>query len=61
LPGPRHEAEVIKQAIATFVQNQNSRLELSADKTLITHASTGKSPLFPSGYELVNPAQRQPP
>jgi group II intron reverse transcriptase/maturase len=49
--GPRHEAEAIKQAIAAFVQSELG-LELSADKTLITHASTSKARFL--GYELVS-------
>lgn len=47
--GPRIEAEEIKQRLATFLQSE-LRLELSADKTLITHARTGKARFL--GYDL---------
>jgi group II intron reverse transcriptase/maturase len=48
--GPRSEAEEIKQAIGAFLRAQ-LKLELSAAKTLITHARTQAARFL--GYELV--------
>jgi hypothetical protein len=47
--GPKEEAEVIKQQLATFL-HQELKLELNAEKTLITHARNGRA-LF-LGYEI---------
>lgn len=47
--GPKAEAEEIKAELRTFL-NQRLRLELSEEKTLLTHARTGKA-LF-LGYEV---------
>jgi group II intron reverse transcriptase/maturase len=47
--GPKEEAEVIKQQLATFL-HQELTLELNAEKTLITHARNGRA-LF-LGYEV---------
>jgi group II intron reverse transcriptase/maturase len=47
--GPKAEAEEIKQRLATFLRDE-LHLELSAEKTLITHARTGAAK-FP-GYEI---------
>jgi group II intron reverse transcriptase/maturase len=47
--GPKGEAEEIKQAIATFLQ-QELCLELNQDKTLITHAKTSQAQFL--GYAL---------
>jgi group II intron reverse transcriptase/maturase len=49
--GPRREAETIKQTIADFLRTE-LKLELSADKTLITHASTSAARFL--SYELVS-------
>jgi len=38
--GPRAEAEQIKQHLAQFLRDE-LKLELSQEKTLITHARTG--------------------
>ena len=48
--GPRREAEVIKQQLATFLGDE-LKLELSPEKTLITHART--TPARFLGYEVV--------
>ena len=56
--GPRAEAEDIKQRLATFLRD-DLKLELSHDKTLITHARTGAARFL--GYEVTvqhNDAQR---
>jgi hypothetical protein len=56
--GPRAEADDIKQRLATFLRDE-LRLELSRDKTLITHARTGAARFL--GYEITvqhNDAQR---
>jgi hypothetical protein len=56
--GPRAEAEEIKQRLATFLRD-DLKLELSPDKTLITHARTGAARFL--GYEITvqhNDAQR---
>jgi group II intron reverse transcriptase/maturase len=47
--GPRAEAEEIKQRLATFLRDE-LRLELSDQKTLITHARTGAAKFL--GYEI---------
>lgn len=47
--GPRHEAEGIKQQLAEFLQTQ-LRLDLSADKTLITHARSTAARFL--GYDV---------
>lgn len=47
--GPKAEAEEIKQRLAAFLR-EDLRLELSADKTLITHARTGAARFL--GYEI---------
>jgi hypothetical protein len=38
--GPKAEAEVIKEQLATFLREE-LKLELNTEKTLITHARTG--------------------
>src|SRR6266545_7511480 len=47
--GPKAEAEEIKQRLAAFLR-EDLKLELSADKTLITHARTGAARFL--GYEI---------
>jgi group II intron reverse transcriptase/maturase len=47
--GPRAEAEVIKQRLAAFLHDE-LKLELSQDKTLITHARTQAAKFL--GYEI---------
>jgi group II intron reverse transcriptase/maturase len=47
--GPRAEAEEIKQRLAAFLHD-DLKLELSPDKTLITHAGTGAARFL--GYEI---------
>ncbi|MFE0418540.1 group II intron reverse transcriptase/maturase [Streptomyces tendae] len=47
--GPRAEAEQIKQRIATFLRD-DLKLELSQEKTLITHARTGRARFL--GYDI---------
>jgi hypothetical protein len=47
--GPKAEAEQIKQRLAIFLRD-DLRLELSQDKTLITHARTGAAKFL--GYEI---------
>jgi group II intron reverse transcriptase/maturase len=47
--GPKAEAEVIKEQLATFLREE-LKLELNTEKTLITHARTGQA-LF-LGYEI---------
>jgi group II intron reverse transcriptase/maturase len=47
--GPKAEAEVITQRLAQFLRD-DLRLELSKDKTLITHARTGAARFL--GYEI---------
>ncbi len=49
LAGPKDEAEEIKQCLKTFLREQ-LKLELSEEKTLITHASTQPARFL--GYEL---------
>jgi len=46
--GPRKEAEKIKGKIKTFLET--IKLEMSEEKTLITHASTGKARFL--GYDI---------
>jgi group II intron reverse transcriptase/maturase len=48
--GPKAEAEEIKTRLATFLRD-DLKLELSADKTLITHARTGAARFL--GYEII--------
>lgn len=47
--GPKNEAERIKQRLARFLSD-DLKLELSQDKTLITHARTGAARFL--GYEI---------
>jgi len=47
--GPKAEAEQIKQRLATFLHD-DLKLELSREKTLITHARTGAARFL--GYEI---------
>jgi hypothetical protein len=47
--GPKAEAEEIKQRLATFLR-EDLKLELSPDKTLITHARTRAARFL--GYEI---------
>ena len=47
--GPKAEAEQIKQRLAAFLRD-DLKLELSTDKTLITHARTGAARFL--GYEI---------
>jgi group II intron reverse transcriptase/maturase len=47
--GPKAEAEEIKQRLTTFLRDE-LHLELSAEKTLITHARTGAAKFL--GYEI---------
>ena len=47
--GPKAEAEEIKQRLAEFLRD-DLKLELSRDKTLITHARTGAARFL--GYEF---------
>jgi len=47
--GPKAEAERIKQRVATFLR-EDLKLELSDEKTLITHARTGAARFL--GYEI---------
>src|SRR5882757_3701779 len=47
--GPKAEAEQIKQRLARFLRDE-LKLELSADKTLITHARTQKARFL--GYDI---------
>jgi group II intron reverse transcriptase/maturase len=47
--GPKAEAEEIKQRLAQFLREE-LKLELSASKTLITHARTGAARFL--GYEI---------
>ncbi|MGI5327605.1 reverse transcriptase domain-containing protein [Actinomadura nitritigenes] len=48
--GPKAEAEEIKERLAEFLRNE-LHLELSQDKTLITHARTGAARFL--GYDIV--------
>ncbi|MEE1821916.1 reverse transcriptase/maturase family protein, partial [Streptomyces sp. BE20] len=47
--GPKAEAEEIKQRLATFLRD-DLKLEMSQEKTLITHARTGRARFL--GYEI---------
>jgi group II intron reverse transcriptase/maturase len=47
--GPKAEAEEIKQRLAVFLRDE-LKLELSQDKTLVTHARTGAARFL--GYEI---------
>ena len=47
--GPKSEAEEVKQRLAQFLKDE-LRLELSREKTLITHARTGAARFL--GYEI---------
>jgi group II intron reverse transcriptase/maturase len=49
--GPRHEAEQIKAHLTEFL-HEHLKLELSQDKTLITHARTDAARFL--GYEIVS-------
>ena len=49
--GPKAEAEQIKESLETFLSN-SLKLELSREKTLITHATSQAAKFL--GYELVN-------
>ncbi|MCX4473071.1 hypothetical protein OOK41_22635 [Micromonospora sp. NBC_01655] len=49
LAGPKAEAEEIKQRLTRFLHDE-LKLELSQDKTLITHARTGAARFL--GYEI---------
>ena len=49
--GPKAEAEQIKESLATFLR-ETLKLELSKEKTLITHATSQAARFL--GYELVN-------
>jgi len=51
LTGPKAEAEEIKDKLTTFLRD-HLKLELSADKTLITHALNDKAKFL--GYEIVS-------
>src|ERR1022692_4917087 len=48
--GPKAEAEEIKQRLARFLRDE-LKLELSAEKTLITHARTQKARFL--GYDII--------
>ena len=48
--GPKAEAEEIKQRLARFLRDE-LKLEMSADKTLITHARTQKARFL--GYDII--------
>ena len=50
--GPKAEAEEIKDRLAQFLR-EDLALELSPDKTLITHARTGAARFL--GYEITTP------
>ena len=49
--GPKAEAEQIKESLETFLR-ESLKLELSREKTLITHATSQAARFL--GYELVN-------
>ncbi len=49
--GPRHEAEEIKQRLGQYLQ-ETLKLEMSQEKTLITHASSEKARFL--NYHIVN-------
>jgi group II intron reverse transcriptase/maturase len=52
--GPRDEAEAIKDALETFLRDQ-LKLEMSPEKTLITHAGTEKARFL--GYDIGAPTR----
>ena len=49
--GPKAEAEQIKESLETFLRD-SLKLELSREKTLITHATSQAAKFL--GYELIN-------
>src|SRR5207249_2156431 len=49
--GPHNEAEEIRDALRTFL-HENLKLEMSMEKTLITHATTQAARFL--GYEIKN-------
>ena len=51
LSGPKADAEQIRESLGTFLRD-SLKLELSKEKTLITHATTQAARFL--GYELVN-------
>ena len=51
LIGPKAEAQQVKESLETFLQD-SLKLELSREKTLITHATSQAARFL--GYELVN-------
>ncbi len=53
--GPKREAEAIKARLGTFLHD-HLKLELSPDKTLITHAATEKARFL--GYEITTQSKR---
>ena len=55
--GPRAEAEQIKDRLAAFLRDE-LKLELSPEKTLITHARTGAARFL--GYEITTQHSRVP-
>jgi hypothetical protein len=55
LTGPRAEAEQIKDRLAAFLR-EDLKLELSPEKTLITHARTGAARFL--GYEITTQHSR---
>jgi hypothetical protein len=56
--GPKAEAEQIKARLAAFLRD-NLKLELSEDKTLITHARTDAAKFL--GYEIITQDSRSRP
>jgi hypothetical protein len=56
--GPKAEAEQIKARLATFLREE-LKLELSKDKTLITHARTDAARFL--GYEIITQDSRSRP
>jgi group II intron reverse transcriptase/maturase len=56
--GPKAEAEQIKARLATFLR-EDLKLELSEDKTLITHARTDAAEFL--GYEIITQDSRSRP
>ncbi|MGZ3382072.1 MAG: reverse transcriptase domain-containing protein [Isosphaeraceae bacterium] len=53
--GPKREAEEIKDSLGAFLRDR-LKLELSPDKTLITHAATEKARFL--GYEITTQAKQ---
>ena len=49
--GPKADAEQIRESLGTFLRD-SLKLELSKEKTLITHATSQAARFL--GYELVN-------